>query len=777
MKMNFSERIFFADGGMGTLLQKEGVKGTPELLNIENPELIKKIHRQYIDAGCDFITANTFGANKIKLEADVDKIVASAIAIAREAAGDKLVAVDIGPTGKLLKPMGELDFEDAYEAFSQVAVVAEKSGADIAVVETMTDTYEMKAAVLAVKENTSLPVFASFSFDADGKLLTGGNLEAAVALLEGLNVDVIGINCGFGPKVIKKFAEKLLEISSTPIMIMPNAGLPRIINGETVFDVDAEEFSLAMKEFAEMGVSILGGCCGTTPEHILKTVEKCKDIKPKIITDKNLTVVSSYAKAQCIGEMPVVIGERINPTGKKRLKQALSEKDFDYLVSQAYEQSDAGAHILDVNVGMPEIDEKSVMKEAIVKIQSAVSLPLQIDSASPDVLESALRIYNGKALLNSVNGKKEIMEKVFPIAKKYGAVIVGLTLDENGIPETAEGRLSIAEKIVNTAKTYGIDKKDIIIDALTLTVSAQPDAANVTTEAVRLIKEKLGVKTVLGVSNVSFGLPQREIINSVFYHRTLEAGLDAAILNPNSKPMMNVLYSHNALNGTDIGCEKYISVFSEQTTVEADVKESDLKTDIINGLSSSATLKTAELIKVNQSQEIINGYIVPALEKVGTDYESGKIFLPQLLKAAEAAQSAFAVIKESMQNEKATESKGKIVVATVKGDIHDIGKNIASVMLENYGYEVIDLGKDVEPEQIADTVIKNNVQLVGLSALMTTTVESMKETIELLRIKAPDCRIMVGGAVLTKELCEMLGADYFAFDAIEDIRIANEIFC
>ncbi len=776
MKMNFGERIFFADGGMGTLLQKEGVKGTPELLNIENPELIKKIHRQYIEAGCDFITANTFGANRIKLEADVEKIVASAVAIAREVAGDKLVAVDIGPTGKLLKPMGELDFEDAYKAFSEVAVIAEKSGADIAVVETMTDTYEMKAAVLAVKENTSLPVFASFSFDADGKLLTGGNIEAAVALLEGLGVDVIGINCGFGPKVMKKFAAKLLEISSTPIMVMPNAGLPKIINGETVFDVDAEEFSFAMKEFAEMGVNILGGCCGTTPEHISKTVEKCKEIKPMTITDKNLTVVSSYAKAQRIGETPVVIGERINPTGKKRLKQALSENDFDYLVSQAYEQSDAGAHILDVNVGMPEIDEKEVMKEAIIKIQSAVSLPLQIDSASPDVLESALRIYNGKALLNSVNGKKEIMEKVFPIAQKYGAVIVGLTLDENGIPETAEGRLAIAEKIVNTAKTYGIDKKDIIIDALTLTVSAQPEAANVTTEAVRLIKEKLGVKTVLGVSNVSFGLPQREVINSVFYHRTLEAGLDAAILNPNSKPMMNVLYSHNALNGTDIGCEKYISVFSDQT-VQSEVKEADLKTDIINGLSSSAASKTAELIKDYNSQEIINGYIVPALEKVGTDYESGRIFLPQLLKAAEAAQSTFAVIKESMKNEKAADSKGRIVVATVKGDIHDIGKNIASVMLENYGYEVIDLGKDVEPELIAETVIKNNVRLVGLSALMTTTVESMKETIEILRTKAPDCRIMVGGAVLTKELCEMLGADYFAFDAIEDIRIANETFC
>ncbi len=776
MKMNFSERIFFADGGMGTLLQKEGVTGTPELLNIENPELIKKIHRQYIESGCDFITANTFGANRIKLEADVENVVASAIAIAKEIAENKLVAVDIGPTGKLLKPMGDLDFEDAYKAFSEVAITAEKSGADIALIETMTDTYEMKAAVLAVKENTDLPVFASFSFDVDGKLLTGGNIEAAAALLEGLGVDVIGINCGYGPKVIKGFAEKLLKIVSTPIMIMPNAGLPKIINGETVFDVDAEEFSDDMKELAQMGVSILGGCCGTTPEHIKKTVEKCKNIKPRPITDKKITVVSSYAKAQIIGETPVVIGERINPTGKKRLKQALVENDFDYLLSQGFDQVNAGAHILDVNVGMPEIDEKAVMEEAVVKIQSAISLPLQIDSASPDVLEGALRIYNGKALLNSVNGKKEIMEKVFPIAKKYGAVIVGLTLDENGIPETAEGRLAIAEKIVKTAGEYGIDKKDIIIDALTLTVSAQPDAANVTTEAVKLIKEKLGVKTVLGVSNVSFGLPQREIINSVFYHRTLEAGLDAAILNPNSKPMMNVLYSHNALNGTDIGCEKYISVFSEQI-MENTKKEADLKTDIISGLSDSAAQKTAVLIKTEDSQAIINSYIVPALEKVGADYESGKIFLPQLLKAAEAAQSAFAIIKENLKaTEEKSEPKGKIVVATVKGDIHDIGKNIAAVMLENYGYEVIDLGKDVEPQAVVDAVVKNNVSLAGLSALMTTTVPSMKETIELLKAKAPDCKIMVGGAVLTEELCTMLNADYFAFDAIEDIRIAKEIF-
>jgi len=776
MKMNFNDRIFFADGGMGTLLQKEGVTGTPELLNIENPGLIKKIHRQYIEAGCDFITANTFGANRIKLEADVENIVASAVAIAREVAEERIVAVDIGPTGKLLKPMGDLSFEDAYYAFKEVAVTAEKSGADIAIVETMTDTYEMKAAVLAVKENTALPVFASFSFDADGKLLTGGNIEAATALLEGLGVDVIGINCGYGPKVIKKFAEKLLRIASIPVMIMPNAGLPKIINGETVFDVDAEEFSDDMKELAKMGVSILGGCCGTTPEHIKKTVEKCKDIKPKPITDKKLTVLSSYAKAQIIGETPVVIGERINPTGKKRLKQALVENDFDYLVSQGFEQVNAGAHILDVNVGMAEIDEKAVMQEAIVKIQSAISLPLQVDSASPDVLESALRIYNGKALLNSVNGKKEIMEKVFPIAKKYGAVIVGLTLDENGIPETAEGRLAIAEKIVKTASEYGIDKKDIIIDALTLTVSAQPEAANITTESVKLIKEKLGVKTVLGVSNVSFGLPQREVINSVFYRRTLEAGLDAAILNPNSKPMMNVLYSHNALNGADAGCEKYISVFSEQTT-ENTTKEANLKTDIISGLSDSAAHKTAELIKTEDSQSIINSYIVPALEAVGADYESGKLFLPQLLKAAEAAQSAFAVIKENLKvSEENSESKGKIVVATVKGDIHDIGKNIAAVMLENYGYEVIDLGKDVEPQAVVDAVTENGVCLVGLSALMTTTVPSMKETIELLKVKVPDCKVMVGGAVLTEELCEMLGADYFAFDAIEDIRIAKEIF-
>ena len=774
-------KIVYFDGGMGTMLQSSGLKAweLPETLNINNPELIIDIHKQYINAGCDIIKSNTFGANRLKLqktEFTVEQIVSAGIKNARAAAGEKLVAMDIGPTGQLLAPLGTLSFEGAYEIFSQMAIAGEKSGADLVLIETMSDTYEAKAAVLAVKENTNLPVFVTMTFDEKGKLLTGGDIPTVVAILEGLGVDALGMNCGLGPLQLKELFLTLRECCSIPIILNPNAGLPVTENGVTRYNINADEFAEEMKSFAELGASIIGGCCGTTPEHISKMVEKTKNIIPQPITEKEITVVSSYGSSVIIGKKPVIIGERINPTGKKRFKEALREADIDYILDEGFTQVDSGAHILDVNVGLPEIDEVQMMVDAVAQLQSVIKLPLQIDSTDKNVIEKALRIYNGKALVNSVNGKQEIMDEIFPIVKKYGGVVVGLTLDETGIPDTAEGRYEIAKKIIETAEGYGIHRKNIIIDTLTLTISSDQAQSLVTLDALKLVKERLGVATVLGVSNVSFGLPGREIINSTFYALALQSGLDAAIINPSSEPMMKTYYSFNALYNYDKQCEQYISKYSNIAPQKAiDMDNLSIEDIIVRGMKEKSYPMAQKHLETEAPMDVINNYLIPALDVVGKGFEKGTIFLPQLLLSAETASNAFDAVKDYMIKAGIKqENKGKIVLATVKGDIHDIGKNIVKVLLQNYGYDVIDLGKDVPIETVVEAVMANNVKLVGLSALMTTTVPSMEATIKALRKENLDCSVFVGGAVLTQEYSDMIGADFYAKDAMSSVYYAQE---
>ncbi len=781
------KRIIFSDGAMGTALQSAGLQaGTaPEDWNITHPQTLVDIHLSYIEAGSDIITSNTFGANRFKLESQysVEEVVKSALDNAKTAVKksgkDCFVALDVGPTGRLLAPVGDLSFDDAYSAFREEIELGVKYGADLIYIETMTDIYEMKAAVLAAKECCDLPVFATFSFDENGRLLTGGDVECAVALLEGLGVDALGINCGQGPEMMRPVVEQLLAVSSLPVIVTPNAGLPVVRDGKTSYDVDSSEFAQSMRSFAQNGALVLGGCCGTVTEHIRKTVEACTDVKPVALTDKGITVVSSFAKACRIGDTPVIIGERINPTGKKLLKQALIDENYEYLVAQGVAQEADGAHILDVNTGLPGIDETAAMLKTVSLLQSSTTLPLQIDTASVDVMEKALRYYNGKALINSVSGKEAVMRDVFPLVKKYGGVVVALTLDDNGIPETAEGRLEIARKIVKTAEEYGISRKNIIVDALTMTVSANPFAAKVTLDALSLIKRELGVKTILGVSNVSFALPQREKINSTFFALALSAGLDAAIINPSSAAMMDTYYSYKALNFLDEDCADYINRFSGTVAETKEVKSEkrdELLCAVIDGLEEKAYEITVDRLKTQDAQEIINGYLVPALNEVGKGFESNRIFLPQLLKSAKAAQRAFAAVNEAVAKGTPREPKGKIVLATVKGDVHDIGKNIVKVMLENYGYEVIDLGKDVPCEEIADEIKNTGAKLVGLSALMTTTVPSMEDTINLLRESGIECKVMVGGAVLTAEYAQRIGADFYAKDATGAVDIAEKVF-
>lgn len=792
IKDSLGKRILFIDGAMGTFLQQRGLKPgeLPECVNMTNPALVSEIHRAYIDVGCDVITANTFGANRIKLENtgySVDDVVRSAVTnaktIAREAsaAEKRYAALDVGPTGKLLEPFGDLSFDEAYEVFAEQIVAGERYGADLVIIETMTDTYEMKAAVLAAKEASNLPVFATFSFDEKGKLLTGGDIACAVALLEGLGVDALGINCSLGPEKLKQFLPAFTELSSLPIIVTPNAGMPVLRDGETVFDVDPEQFAAEMLTISKAGAHILGGCCGTTPAHLKRTVELCSEVPPCPVTNKPITVVSSYSKTCVIGDKPVIIGERINPTGKKRFRQALLEGDYDYLVDQGLAQQDANAQILDVNVGIPGIEECAVMVRAVRELQMVSTLPLQIDSSDPEVLEKSLRIYNGKAMINSVNGKQADMARVFPIAKKYGGVLVALTLDENGIPETAQGRLEIAERIVETAKKYGIHKKNILVDALTMTVGASADAAKITLEALALIKKKLHVRTVLGVSNVSFGLPQRDVINATFFAEALCRGLDAAIINPCSDAMMNTYYSHNALNGLDYLCAnygRYIEALTEQVAVTAPAeKQTSLYAAIKGGLAQKTYELTVEELKTTDAQRVVAEILVPALDEVGRGFENKTLFLPQLIKSAEAAQNAFAAIKESLSfSGEVRRVKGRILMATVKGDIHDIGKNIVKVMLENYGYEVVDLGRNVECELIVKTAVEQNIRLIGLSALMTTTAPAMETVIRLLRENKTDCKVMVGGAVVTDEYAAGIHADYYAADAMASVAIADEVF-
>lgn len=824
LKQRLGKEILILDGAMGTLLQAKGLKGgeIPETWNILRPDDLMDVHKSYLKAGSDIISANTFGCNKYKLEHcdyNVEELTAAGIKLAKKAieefnaetgnTDEKYVALDIGSLGKLLRPVGTLPFDDAVEAFKEIMIAGEKAGADVVLCETFTDNYEMKAAVIAHHEVSTLPLFVSMAIDEGGRLLTGGNIASAVAMLEGLTVDAIGLNCGFGPDQFLKFLPELTECCSTPILVQPNAGLPQVRNGQTFFDVDVNTFALDVKKLVESGACVVGGCCGTSPEYIRVEAELCKKLTPVPITDKNLTVISSYSHEVRFGDKPLLIGERINPTGKKAFKQALRDNDINYILNEAIAEERAGVDILDVNVGLPEINECEMMEKVIQEIASISDLPLQIDSTDIPTIERALRLYNGKPLLNSVNGKQENMKEVFPIAKKYGAAVVCLTIDEAGIPETAEARVAIAEKIINTAATYGIPKKDLIFDALTMAVSTGDENGIITLQSLKTIHEKFGVNTVLGVSNISFGLPLRSLITTTFFTMALMSGLSSGIINPLDERLMSAYHSYLVLSGFDKQCLNYINKYSEvadpyskakaapgigqagastnptdtsatasSTTPGSEASHTKLYEDCIHGLSEAAAKHCNEMLDAGTDPlDIINGSLIPALDTVGQAFEKKKLFLPQLLMSADSAKAAFGEIKNFyIKTGKKNASRGTIVIATVKGDVHDIGKNIVKILLENYDYTVIDLGKDVPPETVVEAVVKNNVKLCGLSALMTTTVVSMEETIKQLRAAAPDCKIMVGGAVLTQEYADQINADYYSPEAMSSVRYANKVF-
>lgn len=799
--MTFSEflkdNIVYLDGGMGTLLQAKGLKpgDAPERWNISHPDVICGIHRDYFDAGSNIVCTNTFGANTLKYSKDeLEKIIRAAVKNAADAraqsssAGEKFIALDIGPSGKLLKPLGDLDFEDAVGVFAETVRIGTSCGVDLILIETMNDSYETKAALLAAKENSDLPVIVCNAYGEDGKLMTGASPAAMAAMLEGMGAAALGANCSLGPRQLRGVAMELLQNASVPVILKPNAGIPRSVDGKTVFDVTAEDFSDEVCELVKKGVRVVGGCCGTTPAYIKALTDKTRGMTPVPVRDKNLTVVSSYTHAVKLGKAPILIGERINPTGKKRFKQALLENDMDHILAEGVKQQEKGVHILDVNVGLPGIDELDVLKNAVCELQAVIDLPLQIDTSDIRAMEAALRRYNGKAMINSVNGKEESMEAVFPLVKKYGGVVVALTLDENGIPATADGRVEIAEKILRRAAAYGIGKNDIVFDTLTMTVSADNTAALTTLEALRRIKNGLGCHTSLGVSNVSFGLPCRDAVNSVFFAMALENGLSAAIMNPYSADMMKTYYTYNALSGLDENCAAYIGASDSFAAVPspgtaapaaaartAEDFSSELQRAVVKGLRDRAADITRELLVNVPPLDIVNNEIIPALNIAGTGFENKTVYLPQLLMSAEAAKSAFEVIKTHVSGSGKTAGKGVFVIATVHGDIHDIGKNIVKLLLENYGFDVVDLGKDVPPETVAEAVVKLHAPLAGLSALMTTTVPAMEETIKLLREKAPWCKTVVGGAVLTQEYADKIGADKYAKDAMETVRYAESV--
>lgn len=852
MRKNIMDRIgrewLFFDGGTGSILQEKGLQPgeLPETWNLLHPDRILDLHRGYLEAGADIYNTNTFGANRLKFPENLDEIVTAAVKLAKEArtqAGrdeDAYVALDIGPTGKLLAPMGDLSFDDAVDIFGEVVRIGAREGADLVLIETMNDSYEAKAAVLAAKENCDLPVFITCVFDGSGKMLTGGTPESMVAMLEGLGVDALGVNCSLGPAQMIPIVERLVKAAHVPVLVNPNAGLPKSVDGRTVYDVGPEEFAGYMKQIAELGAAAVGGCCGTTPDYIRAEIAAVRPLPLLPPQGREQTVIASFSRTVEIGRAarPVIIGERINPTGKKRFKQALVDHDIDYIVDQGLQQEDAGADVLDVNVGTPEINEVELLDEVVCRLQSVLALPLQIDTSNPEAMERALRHYNGKALINSVNGKQEVMAEVFPLVKKYGGVVVALALDEGGIPDNADDRIRIAEKIYRTAAEYGIRREDIVIDGLCMTVSSDPRSALVTLETIRRIRDELGGSSILGVSNISFGLPARELINAYFFEMALQNGLSCAIINPNNQAMMQAYRAFCALTNQDENFQNFITAYAGYKSPDKQVSDAltAYKTRVLNalgvsagdlqatgrplggsggnaggaglgpgaagtgsaglssgnvsgagavgksrlveaierGMAKPAAEATREALLTRNALDIINQDLVPALDVVGQGFEKGTVFLPQLLMAAEAAKAAFAVVKESMAGS-AQESKGRVILATVKGDIHDIGKNIVKVLLENYGYDVIDLGKDVPPETIVETALRENIRLVGLSALMTTTVVNMEETIRQLHEQKPDCRIVVGGAVMTQDYADKIGADCYGRDAMTTVRYADEL--
>lgn len=767
---------------MGTQLQARGLKTgeCPEVLSITHPEIVEDIHRSYINAGSMIVYANTFGGNSYKTAEtgySVDEIIKASVSVAKEATKgtNAIVALDIGPIGQLMEPTGSMSFDEAYNIFKEMIIAG--SEADVVILETMTDLLELKSAVLAVKENCDKPVMCTMTFEENMRTFTGCSVSAMALTMQGLGVDALGVNCSLGPIQLQGVVEELANWTDLPIIVKPNAGLPDPKTGG--YDLSAKDFAKNMVDcIVPTGAVILGGCCGTTPEYIRCLCEKLKDVK-RVVKQKNIPSAVCSASRTVVIDQPRVIGERINPTGKKLFKEALRNNNLDYILSQGIEQVHAGAEILDVNVGLPEIDEKEMMVRAIKGLQGVVDVPLQIDSTIPEVLESALRVYSGRPIVNSVNGEEKSLETVLPLVKKYGATVVALTLDKDGIPKTAEGRFNIAKKIVERANALGIKNQDIYVDCLTLTASAEQEGVLETLNALERVKKELGVKTVLGVSNISFGLPNRELVTSTFLTMALQKGLDLPIINPNIAPIIGAVRAYRLLSNIDKNSVEFIQAYNNMDTKKAvgvsAKKEISLSYAIENGLKKEGAEITEKLLETLSPMDIINQQLIPTLDKAGADFEKGKIFLPQLIQSATVSQACFEVIKKKLVLENSNPvSKGKIVLATVKGDVHDIGKNIVKVLLENYGYTVIDLGKDVEYEAVVKATIENNVKLVGLSALMTTTLKSMEETIKLLRENC-DCKVMVGGAVLTPDYAEQIGADYYSRDAKESVDIAKKV--
>lgn len=802
------DNFVYLDGGMGSLLQQKGMQPgeLPERWNISHPEVIVEIQKAYYDAGSNVVNTNTFGANRLHYEDEneLKSVICAAINNAKEAAKQsdtpwpKFVSLDIGPSGKLLKPYGDLDFEEAVDIFAQIVRIGAAAGADLVTIETMNDAYETKAALLAVKENCDLPVIVSDAFGEDGKLMTGASPSAMVALLEGMGADAVGTNCSLGPKQLRPVMEEFLSVASVPVIFKPNAGLPKVVNGETVYDVSIDEFAREVVSQMKAGVRVVGGCCGTTPEYIRKVHELAEGLTPVPVEDKKLSWISSYTHTVKFDTDPILIGERLNPTGKKRFKQALIEHDIDYVLKEGLKQADAGVQVLDVNVGIPDIDEPSLLTDVVTELQAVTDLPLQLDTTDVEAMERALRAYNGKAMINSVNGKEEVMNEIFPLVAKYGGFVVALTIDEAGIPDTVEERIAIAKKIIDRAAEYGIKKHDLIFDPLCMTISADTKAALTTLKCVKILHDELGVHTSLGVSNVSFGLPKRNLVNGAMFASALENGLSAAIMNPYSQDMMSTYYTYRALHDLDENCMEYISfadsydekygVVMQQDAKSAsgaaagEVKSQDtngrtpLMNAICKGLKEDAGRLTAKMIEDGADPlVVVNDEVIPALNIVGEGFEAKKIYLPQLLMSAEAAKEAFTVVKKSISGTSGGSSKCKFIIATVKGDVHDIGKNIVKLLLENYGFDVTDLGKDVAPETVLEEVIKQHAPLCGLSALMTTTVPAMEETIKLIHEKAPWCKVTVGGAVLTEEYAKRIGADGYSKDAMGCVRYAESV--